>query len=115
MLSDKEIAKDLTTVENDANINYGIESLLWSSLSTPRHVEYTSGESKKIKYLPNYLHVNEITYPTVEGYNLESINKDYMPIKFGGPEGPFKACGSIIRNFTGGNMIGLNEINMSER
>lgn len=117
MLSDTvALAKDLTTVENDANINYGIESLLWSSLSTPRHVEYTSGESKKIKYLPNYLHVNEITYPTVEGYNLESNNKDYMPIKnLSGPEGPFKACGSIIRNFTGGNMIGLNEINMPRK
>ena len=28
--------KGFNNSRNDANINYGIESLLWSSLSTPR-------------------------------------------------------------------------------
>ena len=67
-----------------ANVYY-IEKLFWSSLTTPRHTQYSGSSSANGKrfYLGNYLNVNEVdaSYNTQNNTRVFlNSNTDYMPV-----------------------------------
>ena len=109
---------------------YYIENIIWSSLSTARHVVYAASwiTRRKRNYLGNYLNINELEYNSDGDLSNTTQNPDFAP-KSG------KASGVIIRNHivdtlsdittitplnlnTAGSkdlMHGINEINMARK
>ncbi len=109
--------------EPGINNTYYIEKLIWSSLTSPRHTQYTSntksnnsGDTDSRFFIGNYLNVNEVEVD----YNgsqrvFNNSNADYMPIK---NSNGFKACGyieTVRKNDDSEDISGSNIINMPRK
>ena len=92
--------------DKGTNNTYYIEKLFWSSLTSPRHTEYSGNiatNKNKRTYIGNYLNVNEVdaSYNTQNNTRLFlNSNADYMPAApysdgtINGPQG-FYTIGNI--------------------
>ena len=111
---------------NGATNSYYIEKLFWSSLTSPRHTQYSgnvNNDKGQRAFIGNFLRVNEVqaSYENNQRIFLNS-NADYMPTKTvlqdQNGRASFEPCGYIEREIGSGSSVqysGKNEINMCRK